>query len=317
MFGYVRPLAAEMKVRENEMFRAVYCGLCRAMGHHTGCASRLTLSYDFVFLAVLRSVLTKTDLMPEYHRCAVHPLKKRAMAADNDVFAYCAAAAACLTREKLSDDIRDERGLRRAASSMLRPAASAMCRRAGGITVPEAEIRDSLSELHSLEAENCPSVDRTAACFGRLLSRVFAEGLPDPQSRIAGEIGWAVGQFIYVIDAADDVADDIRAGKYNPFSAMYGTDILERRSVRTRDGRTVLRECLKREIAESVETAALCSLSRLEAASELIDFSGCQADAVGILKNTVFLGMPAELRRVLALTDGADTSDILNIPDTK
>ena len=36
MFGYIRPLVGEMKVRENEMFRAVYCGLCRSMGKHTG-----------------------------------------------------------------------------------------------------------------------------------------------------------------------------------------------------------------------------------------------------------------------------------------
>ena len=84
MFGYIRPLVGEMKVRENEMFRAVYCGLCRSMGKHTGCASRMTLSYDFVFLAIFRAALTDTAFIPEAHRCAVHPLKKRAMAADSE-----------------------------------------------------------------------------------------------------------------------------------------------------------------------------------------------------------------------------------------
>jgi len=128
MFGYVRPLVSEMKVRENEMFRALYCGLCRAMGKHTGCASTLTLSYDFVFLAVFRSALTGEKLTVEKHRCALHPLKKRAMAADSETLRYCARAAALLTFAKLQDDLTDERGLRRLIARTLHPAASALRR---------------------------------------------------------------------------------------------------------------------------------------------------------------------------------------------
>ena len=50
MFGYIRPVTAELKVKEYELYRAVYCGLCRSLGKCTGCASKLTLNYDFVFL---------------------------------------------------------------------------------------------------------------------------------------------------------------------------------------------------------------------------------------------------------------------------
>ena len=57
MFGYVRPYVPDLRVREHELYRAVYCGLCRSMGKHTGCASSFTLSYDFVFLAAVRMVL--------------------------------------------------------------------------------------------------------------------------------------------------------------------------------------------------------------------------------------------------------------------
>ena len=147
MFGYIRPLVDEMKVRENEMYRAIYCGLCRAMGHHTGCASRMTLSYDFVFLAVFRSVLQKTHFSVSRHRCAVHPLKKRAMAEDNEILAYCARAAALLTYEKLSDDLTDERGIRRCAAGVLRPAAASMRRRAGDLSSLGEAVSASLSRL--------------------------------------------------------------------------------------------------------------------------------------------------------------------------
>ena len=59
MFGYIKPQIPELKVKEHELYKATYCGLCRAMGKRTGCMSKMTLSYDFVFLVLLRKVAEK------------------------------------------------------------------------------------------------------------------------------------------------------------------------------------------------------------------------------------------------------------------
>ena len=61
MFGYVKPNIPELKVKDNELYKATYCGLCRAMGKCTGCASRFTLSYDFAFAAVLRLAVMQNN----------------------------------------------------------------------------------------------------------------------------------------------------------------------------------------------------------------------------------------------------------------
>ena len=53
MFGYVQPAYAELRVREHELYKAYYCGLCRAMGRTTGQLSRFSLNYDLVFLAMM------------------------------------------------------------------------------------------------------------------------------------------------------------------------------------------------------------------------------------------------------------------------
>ena len=73
MFGYVRPYVPELKVKENELYNAVYCGLCRSMGKTTGTASRLSLSYDMVFLALVRSAYCGESFEIEQKRCFVHP----------------------------------------------------------------------------------------------------------------------------------------------------------------------------------------------------------------------------------------------------
>ena len=45
MFGYVKPAYGELRVREHELYKAYYCGLCRAMGRTTGQLSRFSLNY--------------------------------------------------------------------------------------------------------------------------------------------------------------------------------------------------------------------------------------------------------------------------------
>ena len=309
MFGYIRPLVGEMKVRENEMFRAVYCGLCRSMGQHTGCASRITLSYDFVFLAFFRAALTGTDFLPEAHRCAVHPLQKRPAVQDNDVLRYCACAAALLTHAKLLDDLADERGARLLAAHSLRPAAASMRRRVRDMDALDTCINAHLERLGTLERERCDSLDETAACFGALLGDICAWGLEGLRARIARETGEAAGQFIYVIDAADDAADDAAKKRYNPILCRYGSDIFETRTVCTHaesGEHTAAKLRLREDIAESLYTASLCSLTRLEGAVELMDFTAVQPETEGILKNIAFLGMPAEMRRVLAIPPRKD-----------
>ena len=50
MFGYVRPLPDELKVRDLRVWREDYCGLCRCLGTRYGFAARFLLSYDITFL---------------------------------------------------------------------------------------------------------------------------------------------------------------------------------------------------------------------------------------------------------------------------
>lgn len=303
MFGYIRPLVDEMKVRENEMYRAIYCGLCRAMGHHTGCASRMTLSYDFVFLAAFRAAITGEKFIPQPHRCVMHPVKPRMMAEDNDTFAYCARAAAYLTYAKLEDDLADESGVRRLTVKSLKPTAAGMRKKAGNLPELQESITSSLSDLRTLEEAESDSIDETAECFGRLLADIFSYGLTGTDARIAREVGRAVGRFIYVIDAADDAPEDGKKDRYNPILRRYGKDILAERKFTDRAGKTKTAVRIDERTAEDIYIAALNDLGRLSAAIELMDFTRTGSEVEGIVKNTVYLGMPAELRRVLAISE--------------
>ena len=108
MFGYVKPYVPTLQVQEFSLYRAVYCGLCREMGQVTGQLSRLTLSYDFCFLALLLLAFSDTPSVVERIRCPVHPAKKRAVIASHPALSHTAVAAACLIDGKRLDDLADE-----------------------------------------------------------------------------------------------------------------------------------------------------------------------------------------------------------------
>lgn len=51
MFGYVVPLTGELKVRELNVYRAYYCGLCKALKSEY--RKTAVLNFDSVFLYLL------------------------------------------------------------------------------------------------------------------------------------------------------------------------------------------------------------------------------------------------------------------------
>ncbi|MBE6587352.1 MAG: hypothetical protein E7647_02925 [Ruminococcaceae bacterium] len=274
MFGYIKPFVPDLRVREHELYRAIYCGLCRSMGRCTGCASRLTLSYDFAFLAAVRLVLEKQQMKVSVTRCAASPLRRRPIMEDNPTLAYCAAAAAILTREKVRDDISDSSGLSKLPPRLLWPAASGMAKKALRFdsTLPAFEIMEGLSQLSALEKEKCTSVDSAADCFGRVLSVVFSHGLSGSERAIAASLGHSIGRTVYVLDAADDMEKDRKKNNYNPLN-------------------------LEPISPESLSTAVRLELKRAESCINLMDFEG-MTELRELICNIIYEGLPKEADRI-------------------
>ena len=77
MFGYVKPFTNELKVVENEVYKGMYCGLCKQLGKQYGFFSRFILNYDFAFMALVSASISSKDLEVKKEICISHPLTKR------------------------------------------------------------------------------------------------------------------------------------------------------------------------------------------------------------------------------------------------
>lgn len=287
MFGYIKPHVPELKVGQYELYRGIYCGLCRSMGRVSGQLSRMTLSYDFVFLAAVRMILCGVDPLYSESRCMAHPMKKRAVLEDNEALRYTAAVSALLAGEKNADDLSDERGVKRIKALLLSPLLASMSKRAQRKLEEHTDekIRDLLGELSLLEKGGCSSADQAADAFGRVLATVFSLGLDGEKEALAQRIGHSTGRFVYLCDAADDMVQDIRQKRYNPLALGWGDLALDESTGE-----------MSAMVKESVRTSAPIDLEALGEAVEELDESH---PLTPIVKNIVYLGMTAAMERIL------------------
>ncbi len=288
MYGYIRTHAPELKVREQEYYRAVYCGLCRTMGKCTGQCSRLTLSYDFTFFALVRMALTGERVTVRPRRCLAHPTRRRLMAEPNEALRLASYLSAVLGYHKLCDDLHDERGLKKTAATLARPYLSSLRRRARkkGLAEADDRVADAMRALTALEASRPPSVDAPADLFGDLMAALLSHGLSDDRARLATAAGRHIGRWIYIIDAADDYEDDVRRGRYNPFICLYTA------------GGQAPAPTLPADKREEIRIALLGELMGLEQSFDLLDTED-DPDLAGLLRNVLYLGLPREAERVL------------------
>ena len=277
MFGYVKVMRPEMKVREYEFYRSTYCGLCRSMGKCTGQCSRLALSYDMVFLALARIGSSGESVEIDKATCIAHPFKKRAYMKRNPALDYCASAAAILNYHKIKDDLSDERGVKRMLAAAALPVSASGRRRA--LRQGYAELDKAVDEkLSRIEKMRLSSVNEPARVFGDILGEIFSFGKTGNESRILRELGNSVGRWIYIADALDDWQDDAKRGRYNPFALLYGKEKPDEGEF---DG---IKIAMKNELISA------------ESALDLMDIEN--TDVRNVLENILFLGLPTRVEEI-------------------
>ncbi len=254
MFGYVRPSLGRLSQEDTARFSAMYCGLCRALGRRCGKAASLILNYDFTFLAVLLAEGEAED--PLHGRCIVHPLQGRDYFPGNDALDLAADCSVILAWWQLKDAIADSGGLAakyRSAALLLKPAYERARRSRPDF---DRSTRRQLEELSRLEAERCPSMDQAADTFALLLQSAAGEVEDSVKRRVLEQMLYHLGRWIYLVDAADDLAEDFSSGSYNPLIYRYGLT----------EGK------LTKEARESLVLSLDHSIRLMGAACELWDF---------------------------------------------
>ena len=216
MFGYVTIDKPELKVKEFYRYKSYYCGLCRTLKEEYGFRGRMTLSYDMAFLVLFLTSLYEVPTKELQSHCPLHPVKKIPML-QNEISEYGAKMNILLVYFKCEDDWKDDKSLKGITGMRLfRKKAKELCRE---YKRQSHVIQKQLKVLAAYEEQQEENLDLVAGAFGTLMAELFVYK-KDMWEKELRNFGFYLGKFIYIMDAYDDLEEDLKTGSYNPLKAV-------------------------------------------------------------------------------------------------
>lgn len=223
MFGYIKPFKPELKISEFELFKGVYCGLCKQQSKIFGSFSSLTLSYDFTFIALLSLAMSDECKGFSKCKCVANPLNKKNCLNSCDDLEFASALAMIMVYYKLRDNIADEKLLKRIPNYLILPFfKKARKKTLSSYSRLDEIVETCMSQQFALEKSEFTGVDRAADPTATALSLIFEELSEDTtQKKVLNRFGYLVGRFVYFIDALDDLESDMKTNSFNPFIKKF------------------------------------------------------------------------------------------------
>ncbi len=218
MFGYVRADTPYLFIKDDQLYRAMYCGVCRGIGEACGQAARMGLSYDIAFLSVILHNIAGQDVTLTKQRCLAHCIRSRQMSNVDELTRLLGAFNTALAYYKCVDDIADgdrgglkklwfQKGFNRVKKKY-----------------PKVEqiVRENMVKQEETEKAKSDSLDRAADATANMLAEFSDYALGEKSTPHTHNLFYALGKWIYLIDALDDYDKDVKKGAYNPFYLAYG-----------------------------------------------------------------------------------------------
>lgn len=283
MIGYVTCEKPELKVREFEIYSGYYCGVCKSLGAEYGQIPRMLLSYDAAFLAMVMAGTADTESEISMEHCITHHIKKKTVIR-NDSIDYAADVMMILAWHNLKDDVEDEGKISsRLLMTLLRGKYRILEKK-----YPElcSSVEEEIEKLSFIEREKSPSLDMASEAFARIMRIVFTgdgKNRDDKSKSGLAMLGYHLGKWIYLMDAWEDLEENIESGAYNP--------LIYRHKLNSEESVADFRE----RIRENVEFNLLMNLSQVGEAVENIDIK----DNSGIIDNVVYMGLLRRTEKAL------------------
>lgn len=251
MFGYIIVNKAEMKYKEFDVYHSYYCGLCRKLKEKYGSVGQLSLSYDMTFLLILLTGLYEPETVRGECKCIAHPFENHPTRT-NIFTEYIADMNVLLTNYKCQDDWDDEKKFHKLIYGKMLEGKARGLREAYADKVRTINLL--MHDLSEAEQAGKGDIDAMSGMFGKVMAQIVV-CREDEWSEILSRFGFYLGKFIYLLDAYEDVEEDIRKGTYNPLKKKFHSPDFEEecKTILTMMMSECCREFEKLPILENVE----------------------------------------------------------------
>ncbi|WP_425446914.1 DUF5685 family protein [Dethiothermospora halolimnae] len=283
MFGYVKPYKSELKVREYDVFKGYYCGLCKSIGKEFNQLNRMGLNYDLTFLGLLLSSLDEKKDIVKVQGCIANPLKKKPIIDSNMYLEYTSNISIMLVYFKLLDDWKDEKSIKALVGII--PFLTSIRKAKKAYKNKYCHIKKQLDHLSELENNKCDIIDKSADAFGKLMEELWNPPFieDNKKKRILKWLGYNLGRWIYIIDAYNDIERDLEKSNYNPVILQY--KYKEEESI----------ENFKNRIKDNIGFSLTLTLDNIAKSFELLDIKYNRS----LLENIIYMGTRHKMEQII------------------
>ena len=218
MFGYVKPDTPYLYIKDDTLYKSLYCAVCKSIGKECGQRARLGLTYDIAFMSALIHNVTGVDVKIRKKRCIAHPLISRPIATRDEITDICACINVALAYYKIEDDIIDGNG------GNVKKLFFKKGNRKVEKKYPEIGqiIRKRYSELREKEKAKCDGIDEVSEPFAQMMVELGKYAVKNEEYKGLDSLLYYLGKWIYLIDALDDYDKDVKEKNYNPIYYSFG-----------------------------------------------------------------------------------------------
>lgn len=276
MFGYIKPDYPYLYIKDETLYKALYCGMCRAIKKANGNIARLSLTYDIAFTSLLVHCIKGENIKVEKAHCISHPIKKIPVSSLDDTSLMLADVNLILARYKATDDYLDEK------KGSLKKIVTSKGYKLAKKRYPKIDeiVKNSYVKLVELEKASSDSIDIVCDCFATMLEEISIEVLKEFSTEYTRQLFYMLGKWVYLIDALDDYDKDIKKNNYNVFRSLYKSENYE--------------SLIKEHYQEIVNNFGLI-FSQISEVMPKIKFHFNQ----DLLQNIIYRGLPQATKKIL------------------
>ncbi|MBO5713089.1 MAG: hypothetical protein J6R88_02650 [Clostridia bacterium] len=217
MFGYLKPDKPYLYMKDDVLYQALYCGVCKSIGKNAGQIARFTLTYDVAFMSAICHNILGVDVKINKEHCITHVIRKTPVAEPDEISLMLADVNVILAYYKLLDDTVDEKKGALKSKIFLNAYKKAKKR------MPEFDniVKTQTANLLALERANSDSIDMVADSTANILVNASRQVLKDKSTEYTDGLFYSIGKWIYLIDALDDYDQDVKKVNFNVFFNAY------------------------------------------------------------------------------------------------
>lgn len=218
MVGYLKPDFKGAPKEYKQEYKSFYCGLCKALKRQYGYLEILSLNYEITAFIILLSGLREKKNKVFHGSCTITPFVPVAYIDYFQDDLICAANLSVLiSHYEIKDNLQDIGGLKWNVINKLM--AKKVNKSINFLQDDYIKIDNAVYSYYKTEKEKTTNFQDILESDGNLIESFLSPLIKNYDERTTGlllKLANLLGQWIYLIDACDDLEDDIKNGSFNP-----------------------------------------------------------------------------------------------------